>query len=165
MKLELQSLMSCCHVGGRSQEHKNRNLWCLPCHQKRALDPHHVVSGNSRNSISSVLIVFIVLPACLHLVREWAPPTLLLCVSMPVTSWIARVPATYACLRCSRQPWLWLGERVRVVPLEGPGQRLCGFPARGLTASGTAVTRSESRTDSKARENPCLTKQIKKKNK
>ena len=157
-------IMSVLHWG-RSQEHKNPNLWCIPCHQKRALDPHHVVSGNSRNSISSVLIVFIVLSACLHLVREWAPPTLLLCVSMPVTSWIARVPATYACLRCSRQPWLWQGERGRVVPLEGPGQRLCGFPARGLTASGTAVTRSESRTDSKARENPCLTKQIKKKNK
>ena len=83
--------------------------------------------------------------------------------SLCVYAWITRVPATYACLRCSRQPWLWLGERVRVVPLEGPGQRLCGFPARGLTASGTAVTRSESRTDSKARENPCLTKQNKKK--
>ncbi len=123
VKLDLQSPLSCCVVGVTSQEQKNPNLCCTPCHQKRSLDPHHVVSGHSRNSISPGLILSaFLLHACLHLVRVW-PPVLpaSVCLCLSVTSWIARVPATYAWDRCGRQPWGW-GKGREWVPWRALGR-------------------------------------------
>ncbi len=102
-----------------------------PCHQKRALDFHHVVSGKSRNSISPVMILSITAgrQAGLHLVREWTPFLIPSCFSrVRVCHILGNQRACHLCLRYS----LGLGEGRGWVPRGALGR---GFPAGGLSPS------------------------------